>query len=331
MPLLPETFDVESRVWVFGRRGRQEIVSSRLDTQCTTITADRRPLCTVFDGPDAVGGARRPAARQCTGRVTRRVLQFGPAPAGWVTGWWRRESIAVRLATREVFRINAQGHARPNPAGTRRRCRRRAERRGRSPNRPALSSRVTGRSLPRAAEARCCCPRRSPPVATEVVECETESPAVDDPEPGYWLLAIIAGYGMLRPRTSQCSLCAVTKRCCPTRTGPGYRGCWRFRSRAGSSGTRPVAPGGRRRYGRGAGACAVDGAADGRESLVMVDPVISWRFPTAGIGIHSRTCRLAGACAGVVVLPSARDSVQSIVRASCKPPRPRRRAPNGFD
>jgi Zn-dependent protease with chaperone function len=114
MPLLPESFDVESRFWVFGQRGRQEIVSSRLDTHCATITADRRPLCTVFDGTRTrlVALDDRPPVRALV-ELPGEFFEFGTAPAGWVTGWWRRESIAVRLATREVFRINAQGHARP--------------------------------------------------------------------------------------------------------------------------------------------------------------------------------------------------------------------------
>jgi hypothetical protein len=113
MPLLPRSFDVESRFWVLGQRGRQEIVSSRLDTHCATVTADRRPQCSVFDGTRTrlVALDHRPHVSALV-ELPGEFFEIGPAPAGWVTGWWRRESIALRLSTREMFRVNVQGRTR---------------------------------------------------------------------------------------------------------------------------------------------------------------------------------------------------------------------------
>ena len=133
MPLLPESFDVESRsgcsASADGRKSSAPVSTPAVRYYRGSPSAVHR----LRRHPDAVGSARRPAARQCTGRVTRRVLRIrhGTSRMGdWLVA--PRKHRPEAGDSRSIPHRCARPHA-ANPAGTRRQCRRRAEQRGRSP------------------------------------------------------------------------------------------------------------------------------------------------------------------------------------------------------
>jgi hypothetical protein len=99
-------FHGESRFWRAAAEGREDLLRSRLDVNCSAYGAAGRVMCTAFDGrrtrfltvgPDAVV---EPVAMLPGG-----FIEMGRTSDGWMTGWWNRRATALRLETGEAFQV----------------------------------------------------------------------------------------------------------------------------------------------------------------------------------------------------------------------------------
>ena len=99
-------FNEESRLWQLSADGRKDLVGSRLTVNCSARAMTGRVLCSGFDGrrtrlltvgPDAA------VAPNAT--LAGRFIEMGRTPDGWVTGWWNRHAIALRVETGEAFQL----------------------------------------------------------------------------------------------------------------------------------------------------------------------------------------------------------------------------------
>ena len=102
MPFMLSTMDTESTLWIATRGGRKDLVRSRLDVRCEAGASDGA-ACPVFDGATTrywrVGANVEPLL-ELPGEFFETA-----STSGWVSGWWRREAVVIRLRTREAFRI----------------------------------------------------------------------------------------------------------------------------------------------------------------------------------------------------------------------------------
>lgn len=94
-----------------GPRGEQRVRSSRFGAQCVTEPISNNELaCSVFDGTNTrvltltAFGEVKPA-----GMIPGRFFAREAVGRGWIVGWGERHSLAVRLPTREVVRIDGAG------------------------------------------------------------------------------------------------------------------------------------------------------------------------------------------------------------------------------
>jgi hypothetical protein len=99
---------MQSTVRSAGPGGAQHVQPSRFGAQCVAEPASAtRLLCSVFDGTDT-----RLVTLSARGEVnavgTLPGRFFGRDAAGrdWLLGWGEATSLAIRVSTREAFRVN---------------------------------------------------------------------------------------------------------------------------------------------------------------------------------------------------------------------------------
>jgi Zn-dependent protease with chaperone function len=102
MPFMLSSMDTESALWIATRAGRRDLIRSRLDVRCEPRASDGA-ACAVFDGATTrywrVGANVEPLL-ELPGEFFETA-----STSGWVSGWWHHEAVAIRLRTREAFRI----------------------------------------------------------------------------------------------------------------------------------------------------------------------------------------------------------------------------------
>ena len=108
-------FNGESRLWRVSAEGREDLLRSRLDVNCSAYGAAGRAMCTAFDGrrtrfltvgPDA---AVDPMAM-----LPGQFIEMGRTSDGWITGWWNRRATALRLDTGEAFQVAPEEGQQPS-------------------------------------------------------------------------------------------------------------------------------------------------------------------------------------------------------------------------
>jgi hypothetical protein len=102
MPFMLSSMDTLSALWIATRAGRRDLIRSRLDVRCEPRASDGA-TCAVFDGARTrywhFGVNVEPLLE-----LPGEFFETG-STSGWVSGWWHREAVAIRLRTREAFRI----------------------------------------------------------------------------------------------------------------------------------------------------------------------------------------------------------------------------------
>jgi heat shock protein HtpX len=103
-----------STIWAVGDEGATDLGTSRLELECHLLPLADRGVCQIFDASRTRFFTMDAATRGITavGSLPGRFF-VGEAPRGpWITGWYRSDLVAVRLAPAGAIRIAGPDGAR---------------------------------------------------------------------------------------------------------------------------------------------------------------------------------------------------------------------------
>jgi hypothetical protein len=98
----------ESHIWAVGPNGDTSLGVSRLDVRCVTEQrGPQRLACIAFDGSRSRLVSIDPRTRELTpiAHVDGRLYSYARLAHGWLSGWQGQGPVAIRLDSREGFRV----------------------------------------------------------------------------------------------------------------------------------------------------------------------------------------------------------------------------------